>query len=227
MRQQKTKIEKSNWRTAVSSISLLLVVGLAACDQESAKERQLMQEVKTANEKIAELQNALGEKERYLKLVLENPDKAAFDLLRRRDSTSQPTEQALEEMQNQYGAFLAKFPTSPLTVEVVKMNGEIDRLIKNAVRTKESRARFDKVATLKLIDVTAFPQKYIGVTFRTRSVEETRAVGDRMWADLAPAVADGSLSLPISATFPFERLGDAYAMMSANRHFGKIVVTLV
>ena len=127
-----------------------------------------MQEVKTANEKIAELQNALGEKERYLKLVLENPDKAAFDLLRRRDSTSQPTEQALEEMQNQYGAFLAKFPTSPLTVEVVKMNGEIDRLIKNAVRTKESRARFDKVATLKLIDVTAFPQKYIGVTFRVK-----------------------------------------------------------
>ena len=36
----------------------------------------------------------------------------------------------------------------------------------------------------------------------------------------------GTLLLPISATFPFERLGDAFAMMKANLHFGKIVVTV-
>lgn len=92
--------------------------------------------------------------------------------------------------------------------------------IVNVGRLAGMKAEFDfDLHALKRID-------YIGVTFRTRSIEETREIGDRMWADLAPAVADGSLSLPISATFPYERLGDAYAMMRANRHFGKIVVTL-
>ncbi|MFP5407583.1 MAG: zinc-binding dehydrogenase, partial [Gammaproteobacteria bacterium] len=67
---------------------------------------------------------------------------------------------------------------------------------------------------------------YIGVTHRTRSVEEIREEVRKTWADLAPAVADGSLALPISATFPFDRLADAFAMMSANHHFGKIVVTV-
>ena len=67
---------------------------------------------------------------------------------------------------------------------------------------------------------------YIGVTFRTRSVEEVREIGRRMQADLGPAIADGSLALPIAATFPFEQLGEAFAMMAANRHFGKIVVTV-
>lgn len=65
---------------------------------------------------------------------------------------------------------------------------------------------------------------YVGVTFRTRSVDEVREIRRRMWDDLEPAVADGTLALPVSATFPFERLGDAFAMMKANQHFGKIVV---
>jgi NADPH:quinone reductase-like Zn-dependent oxidoreductase len=47
-----------------------------------------------------------------------------------------------------------------------------------------------------------------------------------MWEDLAPAVTDGTLSLPIAATFPFDQLGDAFGLMKANRHFGKIVVTV-
>jgi NADPH2:quinone reductase len=68
--------------------------------------------------------------------------------------------------------------------------------------------------------------EYIGVTFRTRSVDEVRELSRRMWADLEPAVADGTLGLPVSEVFPFERLGDAFATMAANRHFGKIVLTL-
>jgi NADPH2:quinone reductase len=68
--------------------------------------------------------------------------------------------------------------------------------------------------------------EYIGVTFRTRSVDEVRELSRRMWSDLEPAVADGTLSLPVSEVFAFERLGDAFATMAANRHFGKIVVTL-
>jgi NADPH2:quinone reductase len=92
--------------------------------------------------------------------------------------------------------------------------------IVNVGRLAGTRAEFDfDLHALKRID-------YIGVTHRTRSVEELREEVRRTWADLAPAVADGSLSLPISATFPFDQLGEAFAMMSANQHFGKIVVTM-
>lgn len=92
--------------------------------------------------------------------------------------------------------------------------------IVNVGRLAGSRAEFDfDLHALKRID-------YVGVTHRTRSVQEIREECRKTWADLAAAVADGSLALPISATFPFERLGDAFAMMRANRHFGKIVVTL-
>jgi NADPH:quinone reductase len=38
-------------------------------------------------------------------------------------------------------------------------------------------------------------------------------------------VESGKLSLPIEKTFPLEDIADALAMMRANRHFGKIVIT--
>jgi NADPH:quinone reductase len=67
---------------------------------------------------------------------------------------------------------------------------------------------------------------YIGVTFRTRSPEEVREVVRRMRADLWPAVEAGKLSLPIDKTFPLEKVAEALAMMKANQHFGKIVLTM-
>src|SRR6202043_1684304 len=67
---------------------------------------------------------------------------------------------------------------------------------------------------------------YIGVTFRTRTPEEVRAINQAMRADLWPAVEAGKLSLPIDKTFPLEKIAEALAMMAANRHFGKIVITM-
>jgi NADPH2:quinone reductase len=67
---------------------------------------------------------------------------------------------------------------------------------------------------------------YIGVTFRTRTPEEVRAINQAMRADLWPAVEAGKLSLPIDKTFPLEKIAEALAMMGANRHFGKIVITM-
>jgi NADPH2:quinone reductase len=67
--------------------------------------------------------------------------------------------------------------------------------------------------------------QYIGVTFRTRTVAEVRDVVNRMRADLWPAVEAGRLSLPIAARYPFDRIRDAFALMTANRHFGKIVLS--
>jgi len=67
---------------------------------------------------------------------------------------------------------------------------------------------------------------YIGVTFRTRTLEEIREVNRRMRADLWAAVEAGKLTLPIYATFPLAKVGEALAMMRANRHFGKIVLAI-
>jgi len=67
---------------------------------------------------------------------------------------------------------------------------------------------------------------YIGVTFRTRTIEEVREIVRAMRADLWPAVEAGKLSLPIEKTFPLEQVAEALAMMRANRHFGKIVLTM-
>jgi len=78
---------------------------------------------------------------------------------------------------------------------------------------------FDKHA-LKRID-------YIGVTFRTRSAEEVREINRLMRADLWPAIEAGKLSLPIHKTFRLADIAEALALMRANRHFGKVVISIV
>ena len=65
---------------------------------------------------------------------------------------------------------------------------------------------------------------YIGVTFRTRSVEEVREIVRVMKADLWAKIEDGTLRLPIDRTFPLAEAPEALAHMKANRHFGKIVL---
>ena len=65
---------------------------------------------------------------------------------------------------------------------------------------------------------------YIGVTFRTRSVEEVREINRAMRADLWPAIEAGNLALPIDRTFPLDQAAAALAHMKANAHLGKIVL---
>ncbi len=92
--------------------------------------------------------------------------------------------------------------------------------IVNVGRLAGTRADFDcDLHALRRID-------YIGVTHRTRSVDEIREECRKAWADLGAAASDGRLALPISARFDFARLGEAFAMMQANQHFGKIVVSV-
>ena len=67
---------------------------------------------------------------------------------------------------------------------------------------------------------------YIGVTFRTRSVEEVREINRRMRADLWPALEAGRLSLPVDRVFPLEEANQALAYMRENHHLGKIVLTV-
>jgi NADPH:quinone reductase len=67
---------------------------------------------------------------------------------------------------------------------------------------------------------------YIGVTFRTRTIEEIREIFDEVKKDIWPAVEQRKLQLPIDKVFAFDDIGQAFAHMEANRHLGKIVVTL-
>lgn len=67
---------------------------------------------------------------------------------------------------------------------------------------------------------------YIGVTFRTRTIEEIREIFAQVRADIWPAVESGKLKLPIDKVYPFADINAAFARMEANQHLGKIVVTL-
>lgn len=68
--------------------------------------------------------------------------------------------------------------------------------------------------------------QYIGVTFRTRSIEEIREIFAQVKQDIWPTVESGKLKLPIDRVFPFGDIAQAVEYMSANRHFGKIVLKL-
>jgi NADPH:quinone reductase len=65
---------------------------------------------------------------------------------------------------------------------------------------------------------------YIGVTHRTRSVDELREETRVMWKDLAEPIAAGKLRLPIDKKFALDQALDAQAYMKANQHFGKILL---
>jgi NADPH2:quinone reductase len=67
---------------------------------------------------------------------------------------------------------------------------------------------------------------YIGVTFRTRTIEEVREIFDEVRKDIWGAVESRKLQLPIDRVYPFAEIGSAFEHMEANRHLGKIVVTL-
>jgi NADPH2:quinone reductase len=90
--------------------------------------------------------------------------------------------------------------------------------IVNVGRLGGFKGEFDfDLHALKRID-------YIGVTFRTRSVQEVRDIVKAMRADLWPHVESGKLALPIDRTFPLDQAAEALEHMRANQHFGKIVL---
>jgi NADPH2:quinone reductase len=92
--------------------------------------------------------------------------------------------------------------------------------IVNVGRLGGTRGEFNfDLHALKRID-------YIGVTFRTRSVEEVREITQRMKADLWDAVVAGKLHLPIDRSFPLDQADAALEHMKANGHFGKIVLVM-
>lgn len=68
--------------------------------------------------------------------------------------------------------------------------------------------------------------QYIGVTFRTRNPAEITEVIARASAALLPALAEGTLKMPVDHVFRFQEFPAAFERMAQNRHFGKIVLAL-
>jgi NADPH:quinone reductase len=92
--------------------------------------------------------------------------------------------------------------------------------IVNVGRLGGSRGEFD-------FDLHATKRiTYIGVTNRTRSIEEQRAITERVRADLWAAVANGQFSLPIDSQYALGEASAALARMRKNDHFGKIVLSI-
>jgi NADPH:quinone reductase len=67
---------------------------------------------------------------------------------------------------------------------------------------------------------------YVGVTFRTRTIAEIREIFDEVRKDIWGAVEARKLQLPIDRVFPFADIDKAFEHMEANKHLGKIVVTI-
>jgi len=67
---------------------------------------------------------------------------------------------------------------------------------------------------------------YVGVTFRTRTLDEIGEINRLMRADLWAAVQSGALHLPVFTTFALADVAPALEMMKANRHFGKIAIVV-
>jgi NADPH2:quinone reductase len=65
-----------------------------------------------------------------------------------------------------------------------------------------------------------------GSMLRARTLEEKALTARRMERSVLPLLADGAVSVPISATFPLERVSEAYEAFTAGGKLGKIVLTM-
>jgi NADPH:quinone reductase-like Zn-dependent oxidoreductase len=80
------------------------------------------------------------------------------------------------------------------------------------------------VGECNLDEIARKRAKIIGVTFRTRTPEESLQCSERFAAHLLDAVASGALKPVLDRTFPFERLTDAHRYMLSDAQTGKIVL---
>ncbi len=65
---------------------------------------------------------------------------------------------------------------------------------------------------------------YIGVTFRTRNIEEVHDIMVQMRKDLWDHVTASQIRVPIDRTFALDEAAEAHAYMRANKHFGKVLL---
>ena len=99
-------------------------------------------------------------------------------------------------------------------IQVLALKGRLVSVGRNAGR----------VGDCDLDEIARKRASIIGVTFRTRTPEESLACSERFAAHLLEAVAKGALKPVLDRTFPFERLADAHKYMLSDAQTGKIVL---
>jgi NADPH2:quinone reductase len=82
-----------------------------------------------------------------------------------------------------------------------------------------------RVGDCDLDEIARKRASIIGVTFRTRTPEESLACSERFAAHLLDAVTKGALKPVLDRTFPYEKLLDAHTYMLSDAQTGTIVVT--
>jgi NADPH2:quinone reductase len=83
-----------------------------------------------------------------------------------------------------------------------------------------------QVGDCNLDEIARKRASIIGVTFRTRTVEEALVCSERFAADMLDGFTTGALKPVLDKTFPFERIAEAHAYMLSDAQIGKIVVTM-
>jgi NADPH2:quinone reductase len=107
--------------------------------------------------------------------------------------------------------------SGPTVSQTMACTALLGRIV-NIGRLAGMKAEFDfDLHARKRID-------YIGVTFRTRSIEEVREILVRMRADLWDHVKAGRVKVPIDKVYPLAEAKAGHERMRANRHFGKILL---
>jgi NADPH2:quinone reductase len=101
-------------------------------------------------------------------------------------------------------------------IRVLALKGRLVSVGRNAGR----------VGDCDLDEIARKRASIIGVTFRTRTPEESLACSERFAGHLLDAVAKGTLKPVLDRTFPFDRLHDAHAYMLSDAQTGKIVLSV-
>jgi NADPH2:quinone reductase len=83
-----------------------------------------------------------------------------------------------------------------------------------------------RVGECDLDEIARKRARIIGVTFRTRTPEESLACSERFSAHLLDAVTKGVLKPVLDRAFPYEKLADAHTYMLSDAQTGKIVLTM-
>jgi NADPH:quinone reductase-like Zn-dependent oxidoreductase len=65
-----------------------------------------------------------------------------------------------------------------------------------------------------------------GSMLRARTLEDKAQTARRMERSVLPLLADGSIGVPVAATFPLARVAEAYEAFTAGGKLGKIVLTM-
>lgn len=83
-----------------------------------------------------------------------------------------------------------------------------------------------QVGDCNLDEIARKRASIIGVTFRTRTVEEALVCSERFAADMLNNFTTGALKPVLDRTFSFEQIAEAHTYMLSDAQIGKIVVTM-